>query len=125
MRKFAIAAMIIVSVGLVSSCNGFFRNLFTYTGPVEGMELSVTADLGSRAVTRGSTYTSPQNVKIAFSKIWFPTPETFETLKDANPNHDGGEIYLTETTAAQLEDLVFYKPLDYTVDAPYVFDSSD
>lgn len=124
MKKYALVMIIFVTVFLVSSCNGFFRNLFNVTGPVEGMELSVTADLGSRAATRGSTYITPQNVKIAFSKIWFPTPATFETLKDANPDHDGGEIYLTETTAAELAALEFYKPLDYSVDTPYEFDSS-
>ncbi|MBN1649436.1 MAG: hypothetical protein JW874_15465 [Spirochaetales bacterium] len=111
------------------------------TGPLEGMEIYLDDGLdngsqsGSNRVapnkginttqkykSKDTDYAVPDGVEIALTKIWFPTPETFETLKASNPDHDMGQIFVNVTT--DFSGLEFYKALDRDSDNPYVFNTA-
>ena len=103
---------------LVSSCS-FFNNLFSRYGEAEGVKLIISTDDFSSKTT-GMRGITPQSARIAFSKIWYPTQETFAALKLRETAHEMGYIHIDpDTDWAALE---YYKPLTATPDTPVVFD---
>ena len=89
------------------------------TGPMEGVEIHVANTDGTAA---RDLYADPVNIKIAFTKLWFPTDTAFAQLKSSNTNYESGVIYINNTT--DFTGLDFYKALTSDAASPYVFDSS-
>ncbi len=109
---FSILGLCTVALVTLASCGA-------QTGSMDGVEIYVSTSGNSDS---RSLYSDPQNVKIAFTKLWFPTDTAFEWLKNANSLHDGGQIFITATT--EFSELDFYKALTRTTDDPYIFDAS-
>lgn len=135
MKKYYVAFVIFLSLAVIS-CSLFGPEFGTLSD--KGLEIYFSFNTaGSKTLnsdkqpalkalqSRSETIrTIPASGSIGFTKIWFPTPGTFDTLVRDNNQENGLESGLINLTS-DISGLEFYKALDRDVNNPYTLSSGD